>query len=367
MNNNFFYSFPAIKGKQANRDFFVIMCPLSILSKLFIFNEEELPPEHRAQRIINKNRIPEITQYIIDNPKDYVFSSLTSSIDGNFEFLPFNGELDKNIGILKVSMDSRLLINDGQHRRAAIEEALKADPSLSNETISVVIFIDEGLKRSQQIFADLNKHAVNVSKSIGILYDSRDPIAIISKDLVETNENLKYYTDKENASLSKFSAKLFTLSSIHETNKKLLYKLKLTDEESVSFVNKFWDILCDSMSEWQLVFSKELSPAKFRREFISSSGVLLEALGIVGNYLYKNHLNVWKDILKNIKYINWNRNNLDDWQNRVIGTNGRIVKSGYYVKLTSNLIKKKLNLPLTREELKLENDIREKEGTYNEK
>ena len=360
MNNNFFYSFPAIKGKQANRDFFVIMCPLSILSKLFIFNEDELPPEYRAQRILNKNRIPQIAQYIIDNPKDYVFSSLTSSIDGNFEFLPFNNELDKNIGILKVSMDSRLLINDGQHRRAAIEEALKTDPSLSEETISVVIFIDEGLKRSQQIFTDLNKHAINVSKSIGILYDSRDPISIISKDLVETNEYLKYYTDKENASLSKFSSKLFTLSSIHETNKNLLNKLNLSNEESICFVKDFWDILCSYMSEWQLVFSKELSPAKFRAEFISSSGVLLEALGIVGNFLYKNHQKNWKDIIKNIKHINWNRNNLDDWQNRAIGTGGRIVKSSYYIKLTKNLIKKKLDLPLTKDELKIENELKKK-------
>ncbi|WP_462392219.1 DNA sulfur modification protein DndB, partial [Clostridium cadaveris] len=80
MKNNFYYSFPAIMGKQAGRDFFVIMCPLSILSKLFIFNEEELPPEHRAQRILNKTRIPEMATYIVNNPKDYVFSSVTASV-----------------------------------------------------------------------------------------------------------------------------------------------------------------------------------------------------------------------------------------------------------------------------------------------
>src|SRR5699024_2609759 len=125
--------------------------------------------------------------YIINNPKDYVFSSLTASIDGEFEFSALDSNFDDKIGILKVSMDSRLLINDGQHRQAAIHEALKANPDLGEETISVVLFIDEGLNRSQQIFSDLNKHAVNVSKSIGILYDSRDPIAIITKNLLNTN------------------------------------------------------------------------------------------------------------------------------------------------------------------------------------
>ena len=222
MTSNFFYSFPAIKGIQSSKEYFVIMCPLKILSKLFIFNEEEIPAEYRSQRILNKSRIPEMANYIINNPKDYVFSSLTASIDGEFEFSTFDESINKNIGTLKVAMDSKLLINDGQHRRAAIEEALKANPELGEETISIVLFIDEGLRRSQQIFSDLNKHAVNVSKSIGILYDSRDPIAIITKNLLDNNEYLKNFTDKENTSLPKYSAKLFILSSIYETNKKLL-------------------------------------------------------------------------------------------------------------------------------------------------
>lgn len=355
MKSNFFYTFPAIKGKQAGREFFVIMCPLSILSKLFIFNDDELPPEHRAQRIINRSRIPEIAAYVVNNPKDYVFSSVTASIDGQFEFEPLIESYDDKIGTLKVAMDSRLLINDGQHRRAAIEEAIKASPSLGDETISVVLFIDEGLKRSQQIFADLNKHAVNVSKSIGILYDSRDPIAMISKSLLEENQYLNQFTDRENPSLSKFSNKLFTLSSIHETNKKLLNKLDTNNQEVVQFVCDFWNSLCSNMNEWKFVFNREMSPHAFRNDYISSNGVVLEALGLVGNYLYKTHRDNWQDILSNIKTINWHRSNLSDWQHRVIGPTGRIVKSANYVKLTNNLIKTKLALPLTKDEIKLEN------------
>lgn len=358
MNNNFFYTFPAIKGKQASRDYFIIMCPLKILSKLFIFNDDDLPPEQRAQRILNKTRIPEMASYIVNNPKDYVFSSLTASIDGIFNFDCISESFDKNIGTLKVAMDSRLLINDGQHRRAAIEEALKADQSIGDETISVVLFIDEGLKRSQQIFADLNKHAVNVSKSIGILYDSRDPIAMITKSLIENNTFLKHFTDKENPSLSKFSPKLFTLSSINETNKKLVSNLNCNDKKVIAFVKDFWDVLGENMKEWQFVFNKETSAAHFRTDYISSNGVVLEALGLVGNHLYKNNPYDWKKILSNIKHIDWHRTNLDDWQNRVIGPTGRIVKSATYVRLTNNLIKMKLGISLSKDEIKLENDCR---------
>lgn len=357
MKNNFFYTFPAIKGKQATRDFFVIMCPLSILSKLFIFNDDELPPEHRAQRLLNKNRIPEMATYIINNPKDYVFSSLTASIDGEFEFSALDSNFDDKIGILKVSMDSRLLINDGQHRQAAIHEALKANPDLGEETISVVLFIDEGLNRSQQIFSDLNKHAVNVSKSIGILYDSRDPIAIITKNLLNTNSYLKNFTDKENTSLPKYSAKLFILSSIYETNKKLLNKINATDDQSQKFVFEFWECLCNNISEWMFVFNKEMSAHNFRNTYINSNGVVLEAIGIIGNYLYINNYSNWKDYIAKLNSIDWNRNNLKDWENRVIAPNGRIVKSASYVKLTCILIKIKIGLPLTKEEEELENEF----------
>ena len=57
-------------------------------------------------------------------------------------------------------MDARFIINDGQHRRAAIEMALRDRPELADETISVVFFLDPKLERCQQMFADLNRYAV---------------------------------------------------------------------------------------------------------------------------------------------------------------------------------------------------------------
>lgn len=356
MLSNFFYTFPALKGLQAGKEYFVFMCPLEIVSKLFVFNEDDIPPEHRSQRILNQKRIPEMASYITNNPKDYVFSSLTASIDGCYKFASLDSNFDPNVGILSVAMNSTLLINDGQHRRAAIEEALKESPELGKETISIVLFIDEGLKRSQQIFADLNRHAINVSKSIGILYDSRDPIALYSKELLDHNKYLYKYTDYENPSLSKLSAKLFTLSAIHETNIKLLNTLPRDDETAKQFLFDFWDILCKSIIEWDYVFTKKLSPKELRQTYISSNGVVLEALGLLGNYLYCNNKTDWKKLLSSIDQIDWNRNNMD-WQYRAIDSNGRIVKNATYIKLTYNMIKQKIGLPLTKEELNYEKNL----------
>ena len=180
---NFSYKFPAVKGIQAGREYYVVMVPLKFLSKLFVTDTEYVSPEYRAQRRLNESRIPTIKNYILNNRNNYVFSALSASIDGEFSFIPFKeGE---NIGILEIDMENTFLINDGQHRKAAIEEALKDDPSLGDETISVVFFEDKGLERSQQMFTDLNKHAVRTSNSLSTLYDSRDEFAVITKKVIE--------------------------------------------------------------------------------------------------------------------------------------------------------------------------------------
>src|SRR5882762_30945 len=183
--NLFGYVFPAIRGVQAGKEYYVSMCPLRLIPRIFLFDEEELVPELRAQRALNKNRVPEIARYILQNQRDYVFSALTASIDAEVRFdAAGGGEETTRMGLLRVPMAAKFIINDGQHRRAAIEMALKEKPDLGNESIAVVFFLDIGLEKSQQMFADLNRYAIRPSKSIGVLYDHRDDMAKIAKLLV---------------------------------------------------------------------------------------------------------------------------------------------------------------------------------------
>ncbi|MDD4510545.1 MAG: DNA sulfur modification protein DndB, partial [Oscillospiraceae bacterium] len=133
------FVFPAVKGTQARREYYVTMVPLDVMAKIFQFADEELPPEVRSQRILNKSRIPEIRDYILSNPESYVFSALTVSVDGDMEFKEMS-EATPQVGTISISMTSRFLINDGQHRWAAIAEAIKINPALRNEHISVVFY-----------------------------------------------------------------------------------------------------------------------------------------------------------------------------------------------------------------------------------
>lgn len=362
MSLNFSYSFPAMIGTQAHKDYFVVMCPLNVLPKLFIFNESELSPELRSNRTLNKTRLPEMCDYILNNRTEYVFSSLTASIDGEYEFIPFSKDNFNSIGLLKISMDSKLLINDGQHRKAAIEEAISTDPSLTNETISIVLFVDEGLKRSQQIFSDLNRHAVTVSKSISITYDNRDPISLLTKELIFSIQKLHQFTDLESSTLAKYSNKLFTISNFYKANERLLNNLyydDLTNQDKLNqFVKEFWLYLIDHIPEWQMVFNKEISPFIMRNDYIISYGTVLESLGMLGNYLYVNNIPLSNGLAK-LDQLNWSRNVHKYWQYRTIGTGGRILRNNRCIKLTQNQIKLLLGLDLTEAEQKLEKQFME--------
>ena len=140
---DFVYRFPVVKGLQAGKEYYIGMVPLKMLARLFPNDDEYVLPEYRAQRKLNTSRIPVISRYILQNRNDYVFSALAASIDGKFSFIA--SDLNHDIGVLEVSMDAKFLINDGQHRKAAILEAIEEDESLGEESISVVFFADKGL------------------------------------------------------------------------------------------------------------------------------------------------------------------------------------------------------------------------------
>ena len=345
------FSFPAIRGVQAGKEYFSVMCPLRLVPKIFTFTDEELRPELRAQRIINKSRIPEMTNYLVDNPKSYVFSSITASIDSEYGFKETHDE-NPHIGMLTISMDCKFIINDGQHRRAAIEEALKVRPELGSESISVVFFVDEGLERSQQLFSDLNRHAIRPTKSIGILYDHRDPLSCLTRDVIEEVTIFHGLTEKEKSSISNRSTKLFTLSSIYNAVKVLLNKrtkddLITGDDKEKAIV--FWQYITDNMPEWKDAKMRKVSSASLREEYVHAHGVALQAIGNVGRDITLKYPKKWQSYLKNIGKIDWARSNASLWEGNAL-INGRVSKSADSVKRTSIIIKEQLKIPLAKED-----------------
>lgn len=355
MNGAFEYVFPAIRGVQSGHEYYVSMCPIKLIPKIFLFDEDELNPELRAQRILNKARVPEIAEYILNNPNSYTFSAITASIDGDIRFVPAGESVEASLlGTLRVSMQSRFIINDGQHRRAAIEMALRSDPQLGDETIAVVFFIDHGLERCQQMFADLNRHAVRPSRSLGLLYDHRDQRSQLTKLIVLKSTFFRDMVEMEKNTLSERSRKLFTLSAIYSANSALLDGIDITDtEKTADICATYWDVVSAYIPEWQMVKDSRLSAGDVRRDFIHSHSIALQAIGAVGNHVIRHPKSAWKKTLQRLESINWSRSNAKTWEGRAM-LGGAISKAHNNVTLTINHLKKQLNIPLGPEEERIE-------------
>ena len=354
---DFTYRFPVVRGRQAEREYYIAMVPLKMITKLFPDDEEIVPPEFRAQRRLNESRIPVIKKYILDNRDNYVFSALAASIDGEFHFEPDHP--GAATGILDVSMDTHFLLNDGQHRKAAIVEALQEDPSLGEETISIVFYEDKGLARSQQIFTDLNKNAVKASNSISELYDSRDLLAVITRNVIMEIEFLNNYTDKERATLGKYSSNLFLLHTFYQANKTIFGTSNIKNmKSSQDFLYKFWNLVTQNMIQWQEIEKKQLQKKDLRENYISSQGVVIQALGRIGHYFYQHPSISMSKNLSDLQNINWKRSS-SYWKGRAVGDNGRILTNQRAVALIANEIKKSIHLKLTEEEKRIELDFKE--------
>ena len=356
---SFEYNFPAIRGVQAGREYYASMCPLRLIPRIFLFDEDELKPELRAQRVLNRARVPEIARYILSNRDAYTFSAITASIDGNVRFESLGkDESEANLGRLRVPMNARFVINDGQHRRAAIEAALRENPDMGDETISVVFFVDVGLSRCQQMFSDLNRYAIRPTTSLSLLYDHRDEEALIAKALVQKVPIFCELTELEKSSISNRSLKLFTLSGIYHATHVLLAGMKLPSiDQKLELAAQFWTEISKHMKDWRLAKERKVSPAELRRDFIHAHTLGLAGLARAGNSLIQAHPKGWEKSLSSIEGLDWSRANSKLWEGRAMSA-GRLSKKNVNIVLVGNLLKKHLGLKLTAEEQEVEAEFR---------
>lgn len=357
---SFNYVFIALRGVQAGREYYSAMCPIRLVPKLFLFDEKELPPTLRSQRSLNRSRVPAISRYILEDPKNYVFSSITASIDSRVEFRPFSQVgAASHAGYLIVPMTARFVINDGQHRKAAIEETLKIMPELGSEHISVVFFADGGLKRSQQMFADLNKHALRPTMSLSILYNHRDPLARLCKRIADEVPVFNDRIELERSSISNRSRELFTLSSLYQATKALLglgQRLGRIPEKTEIRAIEYWIEVSKHMPQWQLVKEEKITSFELRRNYVNAHGIALLALGFAGRILLEEFASDWRTRLQGLEKIDWSRSNEELWEGRAMYS-GRILASNRHLNLTTIVIERAIGIPLGKVERDLEESL----------
>lgn len=330
------FVFQAVRGIQAGMEYFVTMVPLDCLPKLFVFCDAELPASMRAQRTLNKARIPAIRDYILKNPTSYVFSALTASVDGEIRFTPIGAE-SSSIGTISIDSTSKLLINDGQHRRAAITEALKQNSDLKYEHIPIVLYHDIGLKRSQQIFADLNKYALRPTHSLNIMYDNRELYSKIAKEVVSTVPTFDGLVDFEHTAISNKSRALFTLSAIYGGTKALLVDNNGNYDEKKCLAIQFWNAVSCNMNDWNDVKNGKLKAYIVRQQTLASLSITIKGLGTVGAEMIRDFPDDWEKRLENLSTFNWRKDN-PCWKDGIV-VDGSVVSSRATQKVMEHILR----------------------------
>lgn len=305
-------SFPVMRGNMGGRQYYSLLIALSEIPRLFKFDDwEQCTPELRTKRVLNKARVSEIARYIVENEDGYLFSSITASYSCPVTFIP--SIENPEIGTLEMDLENlEFITNDGQHRCAAIAAALKENPAVGKDKISVLLFGTESTERLQQMFSDLNRSVQKTSKSLGMLYDRRDNLSVLSLELTERVEVFRDMVDKEKATIPRRSSKLFTISALYEANEELLGK-KIPEQGSPAYAEileravAYWTELSKILGDWQKVKNAELSASELRQEKINTHAVVLRALGGVGRTLFEKYPQDWQRKLKLLATIDWRK------------------------------------------------------------
>jgi DNA sulfur modification protein DndB len=345
-------SFPAMQGAIGQRPYYSCLMKLNAIPKMFTFRDwAEFTPEDREQRILNKKRIPVIAKYMLDNEDGYLFASITASYKCPVTFKPIPGSED--IGTLEMEFEeANFVINDGQHRCAAIAHAIKENPALGEESISVLLFEYQNRARVQQMFSDLNRYVAKTSKSLDILFDKRDQMANVTLDVCESVPVFKDMVDKDAVSLPVRSRKLFSLAALYDANEELLKEQEHDEDSSrnalVSLACDYWTAVSKAIPDWAKVKNGDIKAMELRQESISAHAVVLRALGAVGAELMKEDPLGWKGRLLELTNVDWSKKN-PEWENVCIVANS-VVSNRQGRLATKAYLKQRLGLQLNEAE-----------------
>ena len=301
---------PAIRGYMGSMIYYTATFTFKQIAERVNPIDEELYTSSslrdQIQRSLTKNYVS-IKKYILTQ-KEHFFNALVLAIyDGeptwNELELDFKGIDYYSMGFLRLNGEEKIFPVDGQHRVEGIREAIKENPELEDETITV-IFIGhhndkEGKEKTRRIFSTLNRYAKPVKPGDIIALDEDDTVAIVTRNLLETyplfiNDNVKADL-KESKALSDNDTKSFTsLLTLYDTNRiiytyyksrdnkqgKLYNSTKISEflkfrpetEELDAFedyLRHFWDHFCSifpGMAEYLSASAEQTAAYRFRNK-----------------------------------------------------------------------------------------------------
>jgi DNA sulfur modification protein DndB len=343
-----FTQLEALRGIQANAEYYVVQLQISRLKELISFAEKNTPAPQRIQRDVNGTRVKALAGYVLANRNSHVLPAVTIVIEGKHRFQPYTD--DSQYGLLILSEGTKLFPIDGQHRLLGLQHALNMTEDLSVETIPAMILKRDALLERRQAFFDINQLAKRVG-AVAKAMDHRSPgTDIIGHVIAQDSSRYRILVFAQNCinyskpSLTKKDPEIFSYTSLQRAIELSRYHIKNTSlPQQIEIVREYWFTVAQYMTDWQVS-----DPAKVRELTIATHGITLEGLGKLGRCFMAEAKELGEgkiDFLKKLSLIDWSKGN-EDWEKEgILDKKGKIIASGSGDRICSHLIRK-LGLPI---------------------
>jgi DNA sulfur modification protein DndB len=199
---------PAFEARVGNWTYYSCLMSYAAVAREISF-AHELGGNQDLGTMIQRGvgaRTSEITNYLLTNENRFLGAIIVAAWGGAPEYLPLemeknseNGDvlagMDRNFGVLTFDGTHQFFALDGQHRLKAIKDAIKRNPELGREDITVIVvphFDDEtGRRRTRRLFTNINRNAVKTTAQENIALDEDDGFAILTRRLLDDHEFLR--------------------------------------------------------------------------------------------------------------------------------------------------------------------------------
>jgi DGQHR domain-containing protein len=337
------YVFPAIRATQRGRTFYLSTMTYGEVAKLVDLpddkvNDRLLDDTTDMQRKLNWSRVKgEMKDYLLKNENAFYSAltlfvvplDLTTELEEGKDFVFDADPGDPSRGTLKVFGTAVFFPGDGQHRTASIREGVKEQHALATTNIPVVLLPYRNKDDVRQLFSDLNLHAKGISKTIGLAFETRDPIAVLAKRIAQDVALFKDRINMKTNSLPASSPYVITMNTLYEATKWILAALhkcevkevgeKLSQiashapsdplvGEQAEGVVEVWDVIIGALPAWDKVLAGSIKPAELRDEFVFAHGLGWQGIAQATSVILRTEPEGWdQTVTETLKKIDWKR------------------------------------------------------------
>lgn len=287
--HEYFFEFPAIRGRQAGREQYVLFVPMNMLKRI-LASDNSGDVMSRSQREHNQVRSRKITNYLTgghDTKRDWILGTLTGNIDKAVIFNAAEGTKG-DVGMLSIPMDADIKLFDGQHRSGGIYGYIDARPD-ANDMITLLLTVGLPLETRQQFFSDINNNATKPATAISMAYNHKDPVNDLVRHIASSVRALAMRVDYEHNVVPGKSDLLVSFKALHDATRKM-FGLRAGDEIPAALRHEavtLWSAWADAL-HWEWV-AEMLGASTYRTMAIGTHGVMVNAIGLATAMMLEHH------------------------------------------------------------------------------